>query len=47
VGLLLAGEMGAAMTKIHAKPPRPKPPKPETKLDSKPDANPEPLKEEH
>ena len=28
VDLMLAGEMAQAMTKIHAKPPRPKPPKP-------------------
>ena len=28
--LLLAGSMERAMMKIHAKPPRPKPPKPET-----------------
>ena len=58
-GLLLAGEMGAAMTKIHAKPPRPKPPKSPTtpeqmseqmsaqKSAQKPDPKPEPLKEEH
>ena len=42
VGLLLAGEMGAAMTKIHAKPPRPKPPKPE----AKPAPEPKSIKEE-
>ena len=30
--LLLAGDMERAMTAIHAKPPRPKPPKPEVKL---------------
>jgi PTH1 family peptidyl-tRNA hydrolase len=29
--LLLAGDMEKAMMKIHAKPPRPKPPKPENK----------------
>jgi PTH1 family peptidyl-tRNA hydrolase len=29
--LLLAGEMEKAMMKVHAKPPRPKPPKPEAK----------------
>ena len=35
--LILAGDMEKAMMKVHAKPPRPKPPKPDAKTDSKPE----------
>lgn len=39
--LILAGDMERAMMKIHAKPPRPKPPKPEVKPEAKPAVDPE------
>lgn len=35
--LILAGDMEKAMMKVHAKPPRPKPPKPEAKPEPKPE----------
>ena len=37
--LILAGDMEKAMMKVHAKPPRPKPPKPESKPESAPKAD--------
>jgi PTH1 family peptidyl-tRNA hydrolase len=37
--LILAGDMEKAMMKVHAKPPRPKPPKPDLKPEPKADAN--------
>ena len=39
--LLLAGEMERAMMKVHAKPPRPKPPRPEVLPADKPTPDPE------
>ena len=39
--LLLAGEMERAMMKVHAKPPRPKPPRPEALPAAKPTVDPE------
>ncbi len=39
--LLLAGEMERAMMKVHAKPPRPKPPRPEVVPAGKPTPDPE------
>jgi PTH1 family peptidyl-tRNA hydrolase len=39
--LLLAGEMERAMMKVHAKPPRPKPPRPEVVPADKPTPDPE------
>jgi len=41
LALLLAGEMERAMMKVHAKPPRPKPPRPEVAPADKPTPDPE------
>jgi len=41
VPLMLAGEMDRALVKVHAKPPRPKPPKPEARTKPEAPANPD------